>query len=76
MTEPRPTIEIKVNPETTYNKAALARALGCTERAIEKWRKNRRVSFPRPFYIGARPFWRGHAVLNWMDRQQAESNGQ
>ena len=53
-------------------------ALICTcffvsERTIE--RECRRKRFPRPFYIGNRPMWRGRVVLRWMDLRQLDAEG-
>lgn len=63
----------KVDRDSTYTKGELSSLLGVTGRAIEKWTKRRRGGFPRPFYIGRTPYWRGHVIVSWMDREQTEA---
>jgi predicted DNA-binding transcriptional regulator AlpA len=48
----------------------VADAFEVTQRAIEKWTKRRK--FPKPFYIGRVPYWRGQTLLNWMENRQSE----
>jgi hypothetical protein len=63
--------EIKLDPDATYNKLAVAGAFQVTERAVEKWMK-KRGGFPKPFYVGRTPYWRGRTLLNWMENRQQE----
>jgi predicted DNA-binding transcriptional regulator AlpA len=62
---------IRIDAQTTYTKQAIAEAFGKSERQLERLVKRRKL--PRPFYVGRTPFWRGDAVLAWMDRQQAQA---
>lgn len=63
---------IVVDAGAAYDKAAVASLFDVTERAVEKWRK-KRAKFPRPFYVGRTPYWRGSALLSWMEGKQAEA---
>jgi predicted DNA-binding transcriptional regulator AlpA len=74
--ESRPALadgEIDIRANVTYSKHALARQLRCSGRQIERWMKQRRGRFPRPFYVGRTPYWRGTVVLDWMNRRQQEA---
>ena len=63
----------KLDPQATYNDKALAAAVGVTDRQLRRWRKNRRMGFPRPFMRGRTPCWRGSVVIAWEERRQQEA---
>jgi predicted DNA-binding transcriptional regulator AlpA len=68
-----PEVGIRIDPDATYTNQTLAAALGVSVRCLEKWRRDRRMRFPRPFFMGRTPHWRGRAVVRWMDERQAEA---
>ena len=53
---------IKLDPEATYAQPALAAALGVSLRHVQRMRDDRRARFPRPFFIGRNPCWRGDVI--------------
>lgn len=63
----------KLDPDATYTQPGLAAALGMTDRQLRRWRKDKRMRFPRPFFQGRMPCWRGHVVIAWQDRQQEQA---
>lgn len=62
---------IRIDPDATYAKAALAERIGLTGRTIDRLLKRRK--FPRPFYIGRTPYWKGSAMLTWTENRQREA---
>jgi transposase len=66
---------IKLDPEATYTQTALAEALGVSVHTLIRWRKRLRGGrrFPRPFFQGRMPCWRGRTIVGWQDRMQAEA---
>jgi predicted DNA-binding transcriptional regulator AlpA len=51
----------------TWRKKAVARALGISERALERERSAGR--FPRPdLVIGRMPLWRPETIREWVER--------
>jgi hypothetical protein len=65
---------IKLDPDAVYTDKALASALGVSERQLRRWRKTRRMGFPRPFFQGRRPCWFGRVVIAWQERGQYDAN--
>jgi predicted DNA-binding transcriptional regulator AlpA len=64
---------IRFDDAATYSQAMIARAFGVSERSVERWRKGKRNRFPRPFYVGNVPHWKGQTINAWMDRKQQEA---
>lgn len=65
--------EIRIDPAVTYGRERLAEVLGVSVRQLDRWRNGRRGTFPRPFYIGREPYWRGQVIVNWMENRQREA---
>jgi predicted DNA-binding transcriptional regulator AlpA len=64
---------IKIDPLSSYPQVDLAKALGKSERQLRRIRRNRRARFPRPFFVGRTPCWRGSAIIAWVERMQLEA---
>jgi hypothetical protein len=64
---------VRIDPDATYTDDRVARIFEISKRQLRTWRKRRSgVRFPRPFFRGRRPCWKGRDLIAWEERLRAE----
>ena len=57
-----------MTPTHEYPLKAVAEIFHVSERTIKNWIDT--LGFPRPYYIGRKPFFRGIDLIIWKEQQQ------